>query len=178
MHQNAHIPSPLAIGVIDEDGFKLIFIDPQTQGQIWRHEKVLETVDDYSHVYEIATDKARKAQIVKILPILNQNDPLRATLFAGAKQNKCPDMNVDGEFLDVKTIEGGLSNANINNNVKKAKAQANHVVIRIPGEVSYWRLEFISKKRFELHSSLEIIEFKLIGHNKNYTFRRKDCVTT
>ena len=158
------------------EGFEKVYTDINSPGSVWRHELVLTTVNDYSQVYEIAVDFAKRACTVKILPILNQKDPLRLVLFKGAKENKCPDMLVESEgYVDVKTLEGSISNANINNNIKKAKCQANYIVIRIPGDVDYWRLELIARKRFELHSKLQIITFKLISI-RDYTFRRKDFV--
>ena len=161
------------IGHICENGFELIYKDTTSQGAVWRHTLVLQTVDDYSQVYEIARDKAKKGAEVKILPIVNQNDPLRLILFVGANENKCPDMIIDGKYADVKTLEGSLSNANIHNNVHKGQAQASWVIVRIPGDVAFWRLKLICANRFEYHPELEVIEYKIIGGN-TYTFRKKD----
>ena len=82
-------------------------------------------------------------------------------------------MTVDGIYTDVKTPVGSLNKDNIENNVKRAYKQANRVVIRITAEISESRLRYIAKKRFEKHSQLELVDFKLIG--KGYlTYKRSD----
>lgn len=156
------------------ESFDKVYTDINSAGSVWRHKRVLDTVDDYPEVYEIATDMAKKGCLVKILPILNEKDAEREVVFAGAKQRKCPDMTIDGVFTDVKTLHGNISNNCIDNNIKKAYKQANSVVIRVPGELSYTRLKFLAKNRFDRHASLEQIEFKLIGTLKYYCFKRAD----
>lgn len=156
----------------DWEGFQKVYTDINSGGTVWRHDKVLETVDDYPDVYEIATDMAKEGGIIKILPILHEKDILRDKLFKGAKDRKCPDMDVNGVYVDVKTISGAVTNNNIDNNIHKAYKQANSLVIRIPGDVTYTRLKILAKNRFNRHSELNRIEFKLIG-NKYIWFTRR-----
>lgn len=155
------------------DGFEKVYTDIRTPGCVWRHILAKETIEDYAEVYEIATDFARQACLVKILPVLNIEHPLRDVIFNGAKGNTCPDLMVDGEFIDVKTPLGDPTLNCLDNNVRKAHKQANHVVIRIPGEVDYWKLEFVAKKRFGKHETLHTIQFKIIG-KKTHSFYRRD----
>jgi hypothetical protein len=154
------------------EGFEKVYTDIKSPGCVWRHELVKQTVDDYVEVYEIATDFAQLGCTVKMLPILNDpNDPLRAVIFKGAKENKCPDLDIDGEFIDVKTPLGDPTKNSLNNNVKKAYKQANYVIIRISAQVPYWLMKFVADRRFEIHESLHTIQFKIIGE-KYYTFQR------
>lgn len=149
---------------VDEfEGFEKVYTDIKTPGSIWTHKLCRTTVDDYPAVYDVAVDFAKRACTVKILPVLNDpEDPLRQILFAAAKGNTCPDLDVDGEFIDVKNPIGVSKNA-INNNVKKAYRQANYVVIRISGEVSEWLLRFIARERFKNHSGLHTVSYKISG---------------
>lgn len=153
------------------EGFEKVYTDIKSPGCVWRHILAKETVDDYAEVYEIATDFAKIACTVKILPILDVTHPLRESIFKGAKDNKCPDLNVDGDFVDVKTPLADPSLNCIDNNVKKGAKQANHVVIRIAGELEYWKMEYVAKQRFGRHLDLHTIQFKIIG-KKYYTFTR------
>lgn len=145
------------------EGFEKVYTDINSLGSIWAHKLCKTTVEDYPAVYDVAVDFAKRACTVKILPVLTDpKDPLRQTLFAGAKGNTCPDLNVDGEFVDVKNPIGVSKNA-INNNVKKAYRQSNYVVIRISGEVNEWLLRLIARERFKKHSDLQTISYKISG---------------
>lgn len=160
------------IGMTDENGFSLVYVDINSLGEVWRHELVLQTVDDYSEVYEIAIDFAKDGKKVKMLPIID--DPthhLRDKLFNGCKPNKCPDLCVENKYVDVKTPEPDPSLNALDNNVKKGAKQADIVVIRVLGIVPHWVMERIVKFRFNKHSSLQKIIFKVIG-KKTYTFDR------
>lgn len=156
----------------DVNGFSLVYIDVNSSGQVWRHELVLQTVDDYSEVYEIAIDFAKEGRIVKMLPIIDDpNHPLRNHLFNGCKANKCPDLCVDDNYVDVKTPEPDPSLNALDNNVKKGAKQADIVVIRVLGIVPHWIMERIVRFRFNKHLSLKKVIFKVIG-KKTYTFDR------
>src|SRR5690348_14486288 len=156
----------------DFTGYTKVYTDINTSGAVWRHELVKETVDDYSEVYEIATDFAKRGCTVKILPVLGIEHPLREEVFKGAKGNKCPDLNVDGEFIDVKTPSGDATINSLDNNVRRGHKQADYVVIRILGEIEYWKLEFVAHKRFKKCLTLHTIEYKVIG-KRWFSFYRK-----
>lgn len=159
----------------DFNGFEKVYEVKDSEGCIWRHELVKETVDDYSEVYEIAIDFAMQGRTVKMLPILDQTHLLRKQIFNGAKENKCPDLSVDGEFVDVKTPDPDPSENALDNNVKKGAKQANIVVIRVLGPAEHWIMVRIAKFRFAKHSSLQQIIFKVIG-KKTYIFDRRNFI--
>jgi hypothetical protein len=153
------------------EGFTRVYLDINTGGCVYRHELVKQTVDDYDEVYEIAIDFAQQGCTVKMLPILDPDHPLREQVFGGAKENKCPDLSVNGEYVDVKTPDPDPSINALDNNVKKGAKQANIVVVRVLGSVKSKELFPIAKFRFAKHSSLLQIKFKVIG-KKTYTYDR------
>lgn len=156
-------------------GFEKIYQDDGKGGCIWRHELVKETVDDYSEVYEIAIDFAKQGCIVKMLPILDSLHILREHVFCGAKENKCPDLSIDGKYVDVKTPDPDPSLNALDNNVKKGAKQADIVVIRVLGPVQHWIMERVVKFRFEKHASLQQVIFKVVG-KKTYIFDRRNFI--
>lgn len=171
-------PAEQAEPVVNSDefeGFEKVYEDQDTKGCIWRHELVKETVDDYDEVYEIAIDFAKCGCTVKMLPILDGTHPLRETVFFGAKENKCPDLCVNGEYVDVKTPDPDPSLNALDNNVKKGAKQANIVVIRVLGTTQHWIMLRVVKFRFEKHSCLKQVIFKVIG-KKAYTFDRRNFI--
>ncbi|MBL0181692.1 MAG: hypothetical protein IPP96_05075 [Chitinophagaceae bacterium] len=113
------------------DRFKLRYTDIHTSGCVYIHELVDRSMDDFAAVEEIAIDKAKLGCIVKILPVLEGNDPLREILYAGAKENKCPDLNIDGEYYEVKTPTLPLKRNKLSTCVKNGKEQAHNVIIRM-----------------------------------------------
>ena len=157
------------------EGFEKIYTDYSTLGSIWRHILVKETVDDYSEVYEIAIDFAKQGKLVRMLPILDSAHPLREQIFKGAKANKCPDLNVNDKYVDVKTPDPDPSLNALDNNVKKGAKQANIVVIRVLGQVQHWIMERVVRCRSAKHSSLEQVIFKVIG-KKTYVFDRRNFI--
>jgi hypothetical protein len=140
-------------------------------GSIKRHRLVKCQCKNYLAALEVAYDKAIKGAKVFILPELNQNDPMRETVFNGAKKNKCPDLLVDGDFVEVKTPDPGFDERNIKTNIKYAYRQANKVVIRLVEEFDKKRLKTIAKGRFLDHRELEQIEFKMGGNYYKYERR-------
>lgn len=132
-------------------------------GFVKRHRLVNVNASDYAAVLEVAYDKAMLGYKVFILPELVENDPLRDFLFRGAKNNRCPDLLVDGVFTEVKSPLPQFNDNTINNNIKYAASQANHVIIRLLNDFDPVRLRQIAKGRFMIHNELQIIEFKVKG---------------
>jgi hypothetical protein len=150
------------VSLLQNTGFDLI-ARFQSGGAVYRHFKVDCTADDYCAVEEIAYDKAWLGCEVLILPELSEEDPLRALVFRGAKENKCPDLKVDGRFVEIKTPTKSLSDTKISTNIKRGYEQANHVVINLIEHFSSGKLYKIAKGRFKTHETLEIVEFKMAG---------------
>lgn len=147
---------------LQSTGFELI-ARFKSGGRVYRHFKVDCTAEDYSIVEEIAYDKASEGCEVLILPELLGDDPLRMSIFAGAKENKCPDLKVDRQFVEIKTPTKNLSDVKISTNIKRGHEQANHVIIKLVEHFNTGKLHNIAKGRFTTHKSLKIVEFKMDG---------------
>jgi hypothetical protein len=156
-----------------EAGYEMIFTH-SSGGLVLKHEFVDANTSDYREVYEIAVDKALCGCIVQILPVLNEHDPLRVSIFAGAKKRKCPDLRINGVYAEVKTPNDILHARKINKNIKAAHEQADYVIINLRSEFSAERLKAIAKGRFLSHLALVLLEFKMCG--VYYTFKRTDFI--
>src|SRR5690348_1670514 len=116
---------------INEIDFDEIYKNEMSGGTVLRHSDVDINADDYPQVYEIAIDKANEGSIVKILPEIQANDPRRTILFPGAKENKCPDLNVDGEYVEIKTPTLPLKHSKLGTCIRNSRAQADWVILRL-----------------------------------------------
>lgn len=161
------------VALSEEEGFEIIYRH-ESGGVVWRHCLVDVKGKDYEEVLEVAMDKAMVGYKVHILPALDERESLRGKIFAGAKDRKCPDLKIDGEFAEVKTPTEGLHANKIINNINEASKQANHVVIRLQEAFEIRHLERIVKGRFIIHSKLIIIEFKMA--DAYYIFNRADFI--
>lgn len=157
----------------EEEGYEIVYVH-DSGGKVWRHELVDVKGVDYDDLLEIAIDKAQIGCIVHMLPTLAEDHPLRKIVFAKAKERKCPDLKINGEYTEVKIPVGNPHQRKINNNIKVAYAQANQIIIKLHSYFSEHRLAEISKGRFLSHKSLAVIEFKMAGIY--YTFNRSDFI--
>lgn len=151
-------------------GFELIKLY-KSGGTVYRHFKVNCRAGDYPIVEEIGYEKAAEGCEVLILPELSGDDPLRISIFAGAKENKCPDLKVDGQFVEIKTPVKNLSEVKISTNIKRGHEQANHVIINLVEHFNTGKLYNIAKGRFKTHETLSIVEFKM--SSKYHRFERE-----
>lgn len=158
----------------NEIDFIEVYRHPHSGGIVLRHTLVSVNADDYNHIYEIAIEKAREYKVIKILPEVHSNDPLREVLFEGAKENKCPDLNIDGEYWEVKTPTLPLKERKISNCIRNSHAQANCVVLILTAKYNENYLRKAAKGRFETHETLERIEFKCCATDNFYSYKRSD----
>ena len=174
MEQNVRQVTEGGLSVpLKEEGYEVIYAH-DSGGRVWRHELVDVKGIDYDDVLEIAIDKAQLGCVVHILPTLAEDHPLRKTVFANAKERKCPDLKIDGEYTEVKIPVGSPHQRKINNNIKAAYAQANQIIIKLYSYFSEERLAEISKGRFLCHKNLTLIEIKMAG--KYYRFCRSELI--
>lgn len=155
------------------NGYELMY-SYRSGGSVWRHELVDEEGIDYDDLLEISIDKAEIGCVVHILPTLAEDHPLRASVFAGAKERKCPDLKIDGVYTEVKVPVGILHERKINNNIKEAYAQANEIIIKLRSNFDLLTIRRIVKGRFITHQNLNVIEFKV--DEIYHLFKRSDFV--
>lgn len=161
------------LAVEKQIGFEVVYRH-SSGGMVWQHELVNVRTIDYKDILEIAMDKAQLGCEVQILPTLPEDHLLRKIVFVNAKERKCPDLKVDGRYVEVKIPIGMPHLRKISNNIKFAYAQANEVIIKLSSSFSIEALTGIAKGRFLTHRNLILIEFKL--ENKYYSFKRSDLV--
>ena len=155
-----------------ENYFEQIYKNAENGGTILRHSLVDINAIDYNDVYEIALDKANNGSVVEILPDTVINDPLYAILFEGAKENKCPDIKVDGIFWEIKTPTLPLKERKISKAIRNSHEQANCMIIRLNAKYNNNYLKKVAKGRFETHNNIERIEFKCCITAAYYCFDR------
>jgi hypothetical protein len=138
------------------------------------HSRVNTTEKGFNDVMEVARDYAAKGNNVDVMPTIStENDPLFAQLFKGAYPGKCPDLRVDGKFIEVKRVSKNNDNT-IRHAIAHASNQSDHVVILLPEKVDYQILKRIAKSKFMQHGSLKKIEFKI--QDAYYEFNRKNVI--
>ena len=152
------------------DRFKLLYVNEENNGCVYIHELTDINADDFQDVYEIAVDKANQGCFVKMLPELNSKDTLRDTLYLGAKENKCPDLSVNGEFVEIKTPTLPLKRNKLSNCIKNSKEQANYVIIRLLAKYNESGLQNVAVGRFEIHQNLERVEFKCCSTGNYFSY--------
>jgi hypothetical protein len=156
-----------------QNGYELIYVHA-CGGKVWRHDLVDLKGIDYDEVLEIAIDKANIGCEVHVLPVLPEDHPLRHVIFKDAKARKCPDLRVDGKYVEIKTPIAKLHDQKISKNIKSAHAQADDVIIRLTSNFDVQVLARIAKGRFLTHEHLNLIEFKML--TDYFIFRRSDCI--
>jgi hypothetical protein len=147
---------------LENHGYDLI-VGFETGGRVMQHFRVNCNEPDYLGIKEVAYDKAMEGYDVIILPQISESDSLRNIIFKGAKRNKCPDLLINGIFVEVKTPLPGLHERKISTNIKYGHDQADHVIIRLTEHFSSGKLYNIAKGRFKTHETLQVIEFKMSG---------------
>lgn len=144
-------------------------------GTIWRHELVLETIkpEEYKDNYEAALYFANESNEVKMLPVLQENDSLRALIFTNSKYRKCPDLLVNDEYVEVHCPKPDPARSTLQIAVKNSSKQADIVFIFIYGKIKEPELHSISDSRFKQHKDLKKIIFNVI-EKKAYTYYRRN----
>lgn len=160
--------------ITDSDGFVEIYNNTTSGGIILRHTLVDVNAEDYEQVYEISVDKANDGSIVKILPDLAINNPLYKIIFNGAKENKCPDLLIDDEYVEIKTPTLPLKERKVSNAIRNSHLQADSVLLRLTAKYHVNFLKKLAKGRFITHATLKTIQFKCCITNRYFYFERAD----
>lgn len=149
-------------------GFVLIH-ETKIGGEVWRHKLVNIRQKDYGEILEISIDKAELGACVQILPILQDDNPLREIIFDDAKPNKCPDLKINNIYVEIKTPIEIIHERKISNCIKFASKQADYVIVRLSRKIDVQKLYSISKGRFLAHRHLQSIEFRINGEYLSFS---------
>lgn len=127
---------------MDEVSTKTGWINYESQnakGSIKKHViALLQRNSDDMINWEIANKLANEGNEVKIMPKVDIDKKQYKWLFDGAKEGKCPDLLVNGKFVEIEgsyKYESIAYNA-IKNTANKALKQANEVIIHIHYEIN------------------------------------------
>ena len=154
--------------------FTKIYYSPNG-GTIWRHDLVLDSLkkNEYKDNYEAALYFSNNGLDVKMLPNLEEHDPLRAIIFNNSKYRKCPDLLVGDEYVEVHCPEPDPSRNTLHTAIKQSSKQADIVFIFLYGKMKEPELHSISDLRFGLHKELQKVIFQVIG-KKLYSYDRRN----
>lgn len=127
---------------LDEVTTKTGWINYESQngkGSIKKHViALLQRNSDDVINWEIANKLANEGNEVKIMPKVDIDKKQYKWLFDGAKKGKCPDLLVNGKFVEIEgsyKYESTAYNA-IKNTANKALKQANEVIIHIHYQIT------------------------------------------
>lgn len=129
-------------------------------GCAYVHSKVDKNASEFNDSWQVARDKANGGCIVHVMPIVNDQLPLYTELFAGAKDRKCPDLKINGQFVAIKSPTEPLTDNKISKCIGNGHSQSNTVIILLATKYPTYRLYSIVKGRFNTHDDLQVIEFK------------------
>lgn len=141
-------------------------------GWVYVHSKVDKALTEFNDSWEVAKDKANLGCAVHVMPIVNDQLPLYPQLFAGAKDRKCPDLKIDGQFVAIKRPTEPLTCNKISKCIGNAHSQSNYAIILLPTKYPTHKLYSIVKGRFKTHNDLEVVEFK--NWDKYIVYSRSD----
>jgi hypothetical protein len=131
-------------------------------GFVRRHIDVNVKATDYLIIETIAKEKARNGDRVEILPEVQQNEKLlRDALLKNVKENKNPDLRINGHFVEIKEPILPYGKNTIGNSINLAADQADKVIINIrDNNISEFQLYRIANGKLKQIKSLQAIEFR------------------
>lgn len=116
--------------------------------------------EDYDDLLKVGEALADQGITSHILPVIHTSeDELRAELLPGVKEDKNPDMNIDGEYYEVKTPTDPITYAKLQKNVADAAQQADRVIVLLDQEYSTDLLQKVAEERFRTFPDLQEIGF-------------------
>lgn len=149
---------------------QFITLFESNNGCVRRHVAVDTNGIDYSDVKTISYEKAIAGMKVDMMPILLSNDPLCDVIFPDAKDNKSPDLRINGVLWEVEKSFNSLKINNLKHAVDEGSKQADYVIIIVSHDINIDFMFRIIKGRFKEHKLLKRVEFRYEG---NYTVFNK-----
>ncbi len=143
-----------------EDYYEIIYLNGD--GFVKRHSAVNTNANDYPLIEIIAKEKADKGDRVEILPEIHQKEvELRAVFLKNVKENKNPDLRINGQYVEVKEPILPYGKNSIGNIINLAAEQANNVIVNIrDSNVSEFKLYRIANGKLNQIRNLQSVEFR------------------
>lgn len=142
--------------------FDLMDQATEAKGIVRQHFLVDNQKSDYNIVRTVAEEFAQESKLISdILPEID-NAAQRQVILPDAKGLTNPDLRINRELHDIKSISSTKYNT-IRNAIDKAYKQVNNVIIDLPQEISLTEMYRISNGRFMDHKGLKKIYFRYNG---------------
>ena len=120
--------------MIDDCDLFVLYKQYPSGGTIWRMLGFDETGTDYNDILAVAECLAENGHEVKILHAVHYRDPLYRKVFGeliGTRYyRKCPDLLVDGEFVELESYTSNQPKNALRNMLHNGLAQSDRVIIR------------------------------------------------
>ncbi len=131
-----------------------------TNGGVVLIHKLVDTNDsDYELLVAIGIVLANEGQRTELLPKLHERDiDFRNKVLPGVRQNKNPDLRINGIYWEVEEPKWPYKRININNRIRKGQEQADSLIIHFAKEVNVKSIETIIEARFKEHSKFKKAE--------------------
>lgn len=126
---------PQSFSIMD-DSCELFVLNKQypSGGKIWLMMGLESTGSDYDDIIAIATILAERGHEVKVLHAVHYKDPLYREVFGeliGTRYyRKCPDLLVDGEFIEYESYTSEQPKNAFRNMLHKGLVQSDIVILR------------------------------------------------
>ena len=122
------------VTMIDDCDLFVLYKQFPSGGTIWRMLGFDETGTDYDDILAVADCLAESGHEVKILHAVHYKDPLYRKVFGeliGTRYyRKCPDLLVDGEFVEYESYTSNQPKNALRNMLHNGLAQSDRVIIR------------------------------------------------
>jgi hypothetical protein len=100
---------------------------------------------------------------VDIMPMLQEDDPLRAAFFFASIGFKCPNLRIDGVLWEVEKSSNSLKVNNLKYAIDEGTKQAHYVIVNLSYHIDRSFMYRIIKGRFKDHENLRAVEFRYKG---------------
>ena len=122
------------VTMIDDCDLFVLYKQFPSGGTIWRMLGFDETGADYEDILAVADCLAESGHVVKILHAVHYKDPLYRKVFGeliGTRYyRKCPDLLVDGEFVEYESYTSNQPKNALRNMLHNGLSQSDSVIIR------------------------------------------------
>ena len=122
------------VTMIDDCDLFVLYKQFPSGGTIWRMLGFDETGTDYDDILAVADCLAESGHEVKILHAVHYRDPLYRKVFGeliGTRYyRKCPDLLVDGEFVEYESYTSNQPKNALRNMLHNGLSQSDSVIIR------------------------------------------------
>lgn len=116
------------------DDYCELLVQYPNGGKIWQMQGHKSSELDYEDIMAIANFMAQKGHEVKILHAIHYKDPLYLEVFGNLMNTKyarkCPDLLIDGEFVEYESYRTSLPKKAFRNMLHNGLSQSNNIILR------------------------------------------------